>query len=1144
MAQVRKFKSGADLTSLKAQVDAAYQSASPEVQAKMQAIATNYQRYQAADTMRDRDAERLEADAYQRMLDIAAGGQGYSATNAGSATTNIFGYYDQNEITNIGNEITKRTLASQPQTTTTTTTTTTSSGGNYNFKWNRGLDTEYFGDNASLSQRATVFVDSLRRNLTEALEAKEAGKVVRGIDKNTLGQCQAVLNALNSADFQTSSWQDPEAVDKQVTYLKKVSQRLKIPFSDFAQFFNEWCDDSSAFARKKALKDQGYTLNPSVQIGNTTLTDILKNQGINVAMKGSDMFAYDKDWNLITSPISKIFDDQDNTNTYGLGIFTDASGKLVVGDIDNFTAADNPWSQQVTDALNKIKTSRNAINKSYDFDNVYGYSENDLVNQVYSQIGGSFSYADISAKFNGNDPVIVVAPTGKKIEFDRFGNVKNAAELVYYYRDANGELKQAKSAAEVAQGLGTSYNYQGFAGETGDQVSNRTLTVNGDTTLTGDEDFAGDRTWWGHTWRGLVGGIAGGTLAGGHPIIGGLTGLIGSQIAYATSDNINDDPQNWFNMMCDVITNPDGDDTTKYIHTGYSQVNNRDVLNAFKGMTNIVPLMAKLLKEGDATLTPETRAKWRTIILKYNQAVSESNAPTSNKKGGMIKKADKGEVLDFDGNPIKNPYTGHRDLKTEEKIDQKLKTEREAAEAGEDVRVYEENLRKPAKDLTASDFIRLGAMAADILSIPTAWVKGVGTGASAVLGGASSVATLVADVTEDGLQFSDLTGFGANLIMSAAGAITGVSQVPKIAKQIVKYSPILFSVWDGVANGDQYVQAFKKLTGNEKMTVQDWKTLGYGISLVAGLNRAGASAYKTRQIKNNAKLDDLAKKNGKDMTLEFEDKNGKKVSKKFTKDELEELGKKEKAADVDEFLKTKFAGEELSAIREKRGPFGWFGKSKKNPYAERIAQNQTFDEDGAVARGAMLLAGENSPYNYGTRPTQTWFGKTVNNLGAKAGLASDLDIATGNVRFGWFGPKSGGSKGRDANIQAYNDFEAAAASTTTGTPPPSNVLFTKKGKLQSKVSRELLKKLPGYDPKKKATFNKANFEKAVNKRIEYYQRMHKDWDDQRILQELSNPNVLKKMRASWNKKNPSYAFHKGGSLQKLQRLQAYKNSLK
>lgn len=74
MAQVRKFKSGADLTSLKAQVDAAYQTASPEVQAKMQAIATNYQRYQAADTMRDRDAERLEADAYQRMLDIAAGG--------------------------------------------------------------------------------------------------------------------------------------------------------------------------------------------------------------------------------------------------------------------------------------------------------------------------------------------------------------------------------------------------------------------------------------------------------------------------------------------------------------------------------------------------------------------------------------------------------------------------------------------------------------------------------------------------------------------------------------------------------------------------------------------------------------------------------------------------------------------------------------------------------------------------------------------------------------------------------------------------------------------------------------------------------------------------------------------------------------
>lgn len=1148
MAQVRKFKSGADLNSLKSQVDAAYQTASPEVQAKMQAIATNYQRYQAADPMRSRDAERLEADAYQRMLDIAAGGQGYSATNAGFARSNIFGYYDQDEVTNIGNEITKRTLSQPAKTTTTITTTGTSgSGGNYNFKWNRGLDTDYFGDDASLSQRATVFVDSLRRNLAEAVEAKEAGKLVRGVDKKTLGQFQAVLNALNSADFQTNTWQDPEVVDKQVTYLKRVAQRLKIPFSDFAQFFGEWCDDSNVFARKKALKDQGFSLNPTIQVGNTTLADILKDQGINVAIKGSDMFAYDKDWNLITSPISKIFDDQDNANTYGLGIFTDASGKLVVGDLDNFTAADNPWSQQVTDALNKIKTSRNAINKSYDFDDVYGYSDNDLVNQVYNQVGGSFNYADISAKFNGTDPVIVVAPTGKKIEFDRFGNVKNDAGLVYYYRDANGELKQVNSAAEVAQGLGTTYNYQGFAGETGDQVSNRTLTVNGDSTLTGDEDFGGDRTWWKHTWRGIASGAAVGAIGGGAgSLLGGIAGGVGSAIAYALSDNINEDPENWFNMMCDIITNPNGDDTSKYINMGYTQINNRDVINAFNGITNIVPFMAKLLREGDAKITPENRAKWRTIVLKYNQVVSESNAPVSNKQGGMIKKADKGEVLDFNGNPIKAPYMGHRDLKTEAKIDQKLKTEKEAAEAGEDITVYEERIRKPSKDLKTSDLIRLGAIAADVLSIPTAWVKGYGSAASALLGGASSIATLVADVTEDGLQFRDLTGFGANLVMSAAGAITGVSQIPKIAKSLVKYAPLCFSVWDGVTNGEQYAEAFKKLTSNEKMTVQDWKTLGYGLSLVAGLNRAGASAFKTKTIRNNAKLDELAKSNKNEMTLEFKDKNGKTISKKLSKADLDELAKKDNAADVDEFLKNKFGEKEgLTAIRNKRGPFGWFGKSKKNPYASQIEENRTINPNGDVAKGAMLSAAENSVYATGPRATQTLFGFAVNKIGKKRKLASDLDIATDNVAFSWLGPKSKGTAEQQKYIQAYDDFKNAPANsggnTSGNTAPVNSNSFDERGKLNNNVYEKLATKFTtgsAVDPKNK------NFRAAVNERIRDLRSKYPLFTEKQIRKKLYNKKSLDKMRADWNAAHPDNTFHKGGSLQRLQRLQAYKNNLK
>lgn len=190
---------------------------------------------------------------------------------------------------------------------------------------------------------------------------------------------------------------------------------------------------------------------------------------------------------------------------------------------------------------------------------------------------------------------------------------------------------------------------------------------------------------------------------------------------------------------------------------------------------------------------------------------------------------------------------------------------------------------------------RLGAAAADVASIVAAFVPGYGTATSAVLGVGSTLANLGADIADDSISggeaaWNTLVGLGMDLV----GLIPGfgaAGKTGKIAKNLIKLTPKLLTLWGASQAYAPAAEALKKLTSDKELTVDDWKALSSGLSAVAGLSRIGAASMKARAYKNAAKTGD--------KTIKV--KSGE--MKRITPQQLEELQKKENLTEANKYLK-------------------------------------------------------------------------------------------------------------------------------------------------------------------------------------------------------------------------------------------------
>ena len=195
---------------------------------------------------------------------------------------------------------------------------------------------------------------------------------------------------------------------------------------------------------------------------------------------------------------------------------------------------------------------------------------------------------------------------------------------------------------------------------------------------------------------------------------------------------------------------------------------------------------------------------------------------------------------------------------------------------------------------TGTDIARLASIGMDMGSLAAAYTgpetMGIGTLVSAGLGVGSTATNLVADLVDGENTWEALKTAGYGLGMDTLGLIPGAgtaSKLGKIGKTAIKYVPRILAylgTLQGVQNMPYIVNSFKKLGTNQKLTVDDYRNMAQGISLITGIGAAGG-----RKIRNNKTTQQLGKqkvdfsklknksiqvKQSDQVALRFKDKQG------------------------------------------------------------------------------------------------------------------------------------------------------------------------------------------------------------------------------------------------------------------------------
>lgn len=248
--------------------------------------------------------------------------------------------------------------------------------------------------------------------------------------------------------------------------------------------------------------------------------------------------------------------------------------------------------------------------------------------------------------------------------------------------------------------------------------------------------------------------------------------------------------------------------------------------------------------------------------------------------------------------------------------------------------------RVVSEDLQPEDFVRFGAMAADVTALVASFAPGYGTAASGILSLGSTAADLTADIMDDSVSAGQvLTNLGANLGMTVLGLIPG-GKSAGIASKIAKWTPkILAAATAGnLALNSDIHKSLGKLTSDEKLTVNDWKNIGIALSSVSGLTRSGKAAYQARQFKN-----------AKTPTgnVEISIKGNDKTKLELSQEELKALGSKKSNQEAIDYLAS-------------------IGKLKKNKDGKVVDNNNKVIEIGEFVKDG--------------RTFDNWFGLNRNNI--------------------------------------------------------------------------------------------------------------------------------------------------------------------
>lgn len=248
---------------------------------------------------------------------------------------------------------------------------------------------------------------------------------------------------------------------------------------------------------------------------------------------------------------------------------------------------------------------------------------------------------------------------------------------------------------------------------------------------------------------------------------------------------------------------------------------------------------------------------WTTYV--YNPKTREYRE-TSMLANEALKKIAHGKYREMfekkDGGTIKMQFGGkYSTASGQALVGQQLSDKKKAEEAEKnkpaenDTRTPEqikEGNRKPSDDLQWDDYTRLGAIAADVVSmVPGLGLAGVG----------SSAANFAADL-KDGVQWKDFGNLGINLGLDLVGMVPGLGAAAKgsrVLKNLLKWTPRVLTILAAKNYAGPALQSFGKVTRGETLTVDDWRNIAEGLKLVIQGGKGVKKQIQKRIISKNAK---------------------------------------------------------------------------------------------------------------------------------------------------------------------------------------------------------------------------------------------------------------------------------------------------
>lgn len=200
---------------------------------------------------------------------------------------------------------------------------------------------------------------------------------------------------------------------------------------------------------------------------------------------------------------------------------------------------------------------------------------------------------------------------------------------------------------------------------------------------------------------------------------------------------------------------------------------------------------------------------------------------------------------------------------------------------------------------------RAVAAAADIFSMLSAFGVGIGTVGSATAGLTSTGLNAIADGMDDSVSLGDTIGnaamgVGLDLVGLIPGLGTG-AKATKIAKTVSKIAPTALTILAASnALDEESRKSWSKISSPSSMTVQDWRNIANGLSVIAGGHRAIKGHLQANAIKKatNTNKFRITSKSGKQLEL--------------SKDQLEQLQNAKTTEDANKLLSKWHPGEEVA----------------------------------------------------------------------------------------------------------------------------------------------------------------------------------------------------------------------------------------